>query len=245
MAEVRAAQASANGARHFQPGASPQVLRYHEETSAESAIHESGFQPSASGACIYLGRWPRLGMRRAFGPGILIFVAWLVAVISPLRAQTASAEYQLKAVFLFNFTQFVEWPSSAFADPEGPLVIGVLGADPFGARLDEAVQGEKINGHPLAVRRYRSVAEVGACHVLFICSSEKARLRDILARLRGRSILTVSDLEDFTPEGGVIRFMTERNRIKLRVNLGAAKAAGLTISSKLLRAAEVVEQRPN
>jgi hypothetical protein len=169
----------------------------------------------------------------------LIFTLLLAA--APLRAQTAApAEYQLKAVFLFNFTQFVEWPSAAFAAPEAPLVIGVLGLDPFGAYLDETVRGEKINGHPLEVRRYRTAAEVTTCHVLFISSSETPRLRTILPRFRGRSVVTVGEVEEFTNNGGMIRFVTDQGRIKLRVNLGTAKAAGVTISSKLLRAAQIV-----
>lgn len=170
--------------------------------------------------------------------------ALLLAALGPARAQTAiSAEYQLKAVFLFNFTQFVEWPRGAGPALGEPLVIGVLGADPFGPYLDETVRGESVGGHPLEVRRYRHVNEVGACHVLFISSSEAPRLREILARLRGRGTLTVGDVDQFTRNGGVVRFLTEKNRIKLRVNLEAARAAGLTISSKLLRSAEIVGPR--
>lgn len=180
------------------------------------------------------------------GPGwrarLAALGAWLAVGLATLGAQTAPPnEYQLKAVFLFNFTQFVEWPREAFADPDEPLIIGVLGADPFGPYLDQTVQGEKINGRAIEVRRYRSVAEIQACHVLFISQSETARLRDILPRLRGRSILTVGDSEGFAQGGGMIRFMTDKNRIKLRVNVDSAKEARLTISSKLLRAAEIVQ----
>src|SRR2546430_1625474 len=63
-----------------------------------------------------------------------------------------SAEYQLKAVFLFNFAQFVEWPAQASTEPDAPLVIGVLGQNPFGSYLDELVRGEKVGPHPLVVR---------------------------------------------------------------------------------------------
>jgi hypothetical protein len=161
-----------------------------------------------------------------------------------LIAQAATpAEYQLKAVFLFNFTQFVEWPTGAFAGPQEPFVIGVLGGNPFGGYLDETVHDEKINGHRFEIRRYRSVAEIGTCHVLFISGSEAGRLREILPRLPNRNVLTVGDAEGFAAAGGIIQFYTESNRIKLRVNIDAAKAAGLTISSKLLRSADVISKR--
>src|SRR2546430_867752 len=99
-------------------------------------------------------------------------------------------------------SQFVEWPAQAFASQRSPLVIGVLGSDPFGAALDEVVRGEVVNGRTLEVRRYQRVEEVKDCHILFISRSERPRLEQILAHLQGRSVLTVSDLEDFARQGG-------------------------------------------
>jgi hypothetical protein len=155
---------------------------------------------------------------------------------------SASPEYQLKAVFLFNFAQFVEWPARAFAGPDAPLVIGVLGDDPFGSYLDEIVRAETVNGRPLEVRRYRGVDEIGTCHILFVSRKEADRLQGVLDSLRGRSILTVSDADRFATRGGMIRFLTDHNRIRLRINLEAAQAANLTLSSKLLRPAQIVSR---
>ena len=158
-----------------------------------------------------------------------------------VAAQSApTPEYRLKAIFLFNFAQFVEWPASAFPEPDTPLVIGVLGEDPFGPYLDETVRGETVNDHPLAVRRYRRVEEIGACHILFVSRAEQGHLGEILDSLKDRSVLTVSDADGFARRGGMIRFVTERNRIRFRVNLEAVRAADLTISSKLLRPAQIV-----
>jgi len=165
----------------------------------------------------------------------------LLAKGPDLSAQTPrSSEYQIKAVFLLNFAQFVDWPPAAFAAPETPLVIGVLGEDPFGAQLDEAVRDEKMRGRPLVVRRYGRVEEIGECHVLFIGRSEASRLGNIVAGLRGRPILTVSDLDQFAQYGGMIRFVMEHNKVRLRINVDAAKASHLLISSKLLRPVEIV-----
>lgn len=166
-----------------------------------------------------------------------------LAAAVPGRAQGPPTEYEVKAVFLFNFSQFVDWPAAAFADGSSPLVIGVLGHDPFGATLDEIVRGETVNGRPLAVRRYQSLEQLDTCHILFIDRSQEAQLGAILPVLKGRSILTVSDFDGFARRGGMIRFITVGNRIRLRVNLAAAQEAKLTISSKLLRPAQIVESR--
>jgi hypothetical protein len=158
-----------------------------------------------------------------------------------LRAQTRGVpEYQLKAVFLFNFAQFVEWPPAAVPDSQAPLVLGILGSDPFGRILDETVRGEHLGARPFVVRRYRRVDDVEACDILFISQSEDDRLDEILTRLRERPILTVGDRDGFAARGGMIHFVTDKRRIRLRINLAAVQAAHLTISSKLLRAAEIV-----
>ncbi len=188
-----------------------------------------------------------LAWRRANRVGKGASVVWLVisalllsrGLAMPAPTPT-SPEYQLKAVFLFNFAQFVEWPPTAFPEPQTPLVIGVLGEDPFGAYLDETVRGEKVNNRPLVVQRFRQPEEIKHCHVLFISRSERDRLGQILPSLKGRNILTVGDAEDFAGRGGMIRFVTEKNKIRLKINVEAAKAADLTISSKLLRPAEIV-----
>lgn len=176
--------------------------------------------------------------------GLLTRRAFVAALASCVAAATIAAgptEYQVKAVFLFNFAQFVDWPASAFATPTSPLVIGVYGHDPFGPALDEAIAGETINGRPLEVRRYSSVDAIDECHILFINSTSKAELAAILDRIRGRNVLTVSDTREFALAGGVIEFVTIDNRIRLQINLDAAKSANLSISSKLLKPARIVK----
>jgi len=171
----------------------------------------------------------------------LILALGLTSVGSGLRAQPVVApEYQLKAVFLYHFAQFVEWPPGTFASPQAPLVIGVLGKDPFGAFLDQIVSGESVDHRGLRVRRYARVEDVDACQILFISPSGSSELGPILQALKGRSILTVGDASDFARAGGMIGLVTADNRIRFRINLGAAKAAHLTLSSNLLRPAEIV-----
>lgn len=160
--------------------------------------------------------------------------------ITSAQQQGALPEYQVKAVFLYNFAQFVEWPAKAFPETNAPLVIGILGDDPFGNYLDETVKGEKVNEHPLDVKRFRSVSEIKTCHILFITTSEKDKLKGIFEGLQSRNILTVSDVPNFTKQGGMVKFFTEKSKTRIRINLEATKTADLTISSKLLRLADIV-----
>jgi hypothetical protein len=180
---------------------------------------------------------PSLFVRVCFSLAVLGFsVSLKSAEVGPSR------EFHVKAAFLYNFAQFVEWPPGAFETPESPLVIGILGLDPFGEILDAMVQGEKVNGHPLVVERFRTIGDVKRCHILFISGSEGPRTEQIAAALQGRSVLSVCDWEGLARRGAMVRFVMERNRVRLRINLESAKAAGLNISSKLLRSAETVIQ---
>ena len=170
-----------------------------------------------------------------------VATALILVCAARLGAQTGKAsEAQVKAVFLFNFAQFVDWPADAVPDSQAPLVIGILGEDPFGDFLDATVRGERRGSRPFAVHRYQRVDDITRCDILFINRSAGDAPGEILARLRNRPILTVSDADRFAERGGMIRFVTDRSRIRLQINPAAAEAAHLTISSKLLRVAEVL-----
>ena len=170
----------------------------------------------------------------------LFFSLAVLMCVPQAGSQPPSAEYRLKAVFLFNFAQFVEWPPESFQSPDAPLVIGILGTDPFGKFLDETVQGEVVQGRKLEIKRFRSVEEVVACQILFVSTSETANYENIFRYLGSKPILTVGDSPEFAIRGGMVRFLTESNKIRLRINLDPVRAAKLTISSKLLRVAEII-----
>jgi hypothetical protein len=166
-------------------------------------------------------------------------LAALVLICYGGQAQQPSRPYQVKAVFLFNFAEFTEWPADAFENTNAPLVIGILGSDPFDGFLDDTVRNETVRGRELVVKRFRRVEEIETCHILYIGESESPRLEHDLAVLKGKPVLTVSDVENAALRGVMIRFLTDR-KIHLRINLGAVRAGNLNISSKLLRAAEIV-----
>jgi hypothetical protein len=184
---------------------------------------------------------------RAAGNGRIVNVVLLLIGILLMQGQPAGSpqapstpEYRLKATFLYQFAQFVDWPDQAFSGPQSPLIIGILGDDPFGRELDQTVQGESVSSHPMGVRRFRRLDEVRDCHILFVSRSEGARLDETLAALKGRNILTVADLNGFAQRGGMIQFSSEASRIRLTINLDAARGGNLAVSTKLLRLATVI-----
>jgi len=189
-------------------------------------------------------RW-RWGLLNKMSSALLLLSALLFSSTPGWSAETGNyKEYQIKAAFLYNFTQFIEWPTNAFPEASTPLKIGILGTDPFGKTLDDLVRDEKVSGHPLAVVRYRHVEDIKDCHILFVSQSEASRIDDILHALKDRPILTVGESENFARNGGMIRFLTEKNKTRLRINATAAKDANLILSAKLLKLAEIVTTTP-
>lgn len=156
-----------------------------------------------------------------------------------------SREYQLKAAFLYNFCQFVDWPDDAFSKSDDPIILGILGNNPFGTYLEETVKGEKIGTHPVEVRYYKNAEEVSECHLLFIAINDLQESSSVIAALKGKSILTISDQPGFLKHQGMIRFTNQENKIRFEINVEATKAAGLEVSSKLLRLADIYTPSKN
>jgi hypothetical protein len=168
-------------------------------------------------------------------------LALLLVAAGLAGAGAAVGEFQLKAAFLFHFPAFVEWPAAALPGDRAPFVIGVLGKDPFGATLDDMVRGESVNQHPLTVARYRDAGEIRDCQILFIPAAELSHLdAAVVATLKRHSVLTVTDADAQAPQGVIIALVKRDNKIRLRIDLQAARDSNLTISSKLLRPAEIV-----
>lgn len=174
------------------------------------------------------------------------FICYLFFAVQLLHAQIKPApEYQVKAVFLFNFTRFIDWPSTAFSSANAPFVIGIMGTDPFGDYIEEIVKGENIQGHPIIIQRYPTAKNILNCHILFINTHESIQIKETLSSVGRKSILTVSDANNFAKLGGVVRFYKEDNKIKLEINITSSKAAQLEISSKLLSVARIFDSPGN
>jgi hypothetical protein len=144
-------------------------------------------------------------------------------------------EYQVKAVFLYTFAKFVEWPPGTFANSNGH--------DPFGSMLDDIVQGKKIGDRAFTVRRLPDTQQASQCQILFIGAAEM-RTRVLLQALKGDGILTVGETVDFTALGGIICFKLEGTHVRLQIALETGEHARLRISSKLLSLAEIVKGPP-
>lgn len=159
-----------------------------------------------------------------------------------LGATTAPSEYQVKAVYLFNFLQFVEWPASAHASSTSPIIIGIIGDDRFGGALDEVISGEKIGGRALEVRRFKNAEDVKVCHLAFFSGTEGDSMSHPLRSFQGSPVLTVGETPGFAARGGAINFvMAAEKKVRFEANREAAARQGLKISSKLLNLATVVD----
>jgi hypothetical protein len=135
----------------------------------------------------------------------------------------------------------VDWPPGAYSTAESPLIIGVLGQNPFGRRLDLAVEDEKVQNRRVAVKYGETLESLGSVHILFISRSEERRLPEILKGLKGRTTLSVSDMGQFAEKGGMVNLLAAGDRVRMIVNPAQIEAAGLRASSKLLRIAELVK----
>ena len=162
------------------------------------------------------------------------------------RAQGApppSFGHEVEASFVYTVAKFVDWPADAFVDPGAPFVFVVLGDDPFEDSLARTVAGKSVGGHPVEVVGVKEAKDLVACHVLFVGRSEASRADEVIERLRGASVLTVSDFERFAQSGGVLRLALDENMVRFEINVDAAERAHLQISSKILKLGVVVRDR--
>lgn len=190
--------------------------------------------PARNGARRRLRLLPRLAA---------VVLASVLPVVDRLEAQKAGpSEYEVKAAYLYNFGRFVEWPKQEIpnqaATPHiSPFTFCVLGQDPFGRDLDAILAGETINGANTAAVRVSKPREAVRCRVLFISSSEDNQLKQILMELEGTSVLTVSDLPQFSQRGGMVQFVLDGKKVRFEVNLTPVEHAHLAMSSQLLKVA--------
>ena len=182
--------------------------------------------------------------RGFFGWAAGCFIAWLLVAGLARAADPQFSENEVKSAFLAKFAMFVDWPEKTFPDKQSPMVIGIIGEDPFGPRFDAALGKESLNGRPFALKRFKTANEAAGCHILFVSASESERLPEILEAVRGKGILTVGDQERFAHRGGMLNFFKEAGKLRFEVNTPAVQASGLKVSSKLLQVARVVTPDP-
>ncbi len=173
---------------------------------------------------------------------ILMFAG--VFLTGGVSAGTATlSEYQVKAAFLYNFIKFIEWPNDAFMSVRQPITVAICGRDPFGGYLAEIIKNEPVQGRRIEVIRATADQLPERCQLIFVSSSEKARLSQIITSIGTRHIVTVSELEEFCEAGGAINFRVEESKIRFEINPDVIENAGVRINSKLLRLARIVHTR--
>lgn len=168
----------------------------------------------------------------------------IISIVTTHLSQAAPAadEYQLKATFLYRFSNYISWPPSAFTSDDQTFKICILGKDPFGVILDVTVENEKVAGNrSVNVIRLNKIAETKICHILFTNTWESASLKELFAITKNCPILTVSDRENFITQGGMIEFFTLDNRIRLMVNPDAMELLGLKASANFLRLSKIMQ----
>jgi hypothetical protein len=168
-----------------------------------------------------------------------LIVLLLAGALTPIVASDAPAEeYRVKGAFLLNFAKFVEWPPQAFKKPGDPIVICILGENPFTPALDLAARELTVDSRAVVVKQVPGAHQAGQCHVVFVSVSERKHVRALLEALQQDSVLTVGESEGFVAGGGVIEFSVEESKVRMEISAEAAKRAGLHISAKLLSLAQ-------
>lgn len=171
-----------------------------------------------------------------------VLALWILLSVWSVSAEEPKSfsPYQVKAVYVFNFTKFVYWPEDVVAPTNAPFVIGIVGEDPFGAALDDVVHGESVHKRAIVIQRFRSDETITNCQILFIAQSEQARLQDVLEQVKGRVMLTVADMPQAADHGVMINLPVVQGSVKMEINQKAAESARLQVSGKLLSLAKIV-----
>jgi hypothetical protein len=176
-------------------------------------------------------------MRRAGRTARLLLAASLVC--APDAGAQSSAEYDVKAAYLYNFAKFVEWPAESFPSADAPFAICVLGQDPFGRALDDIVEGERIQERPIVVRRLKAWDGAELCHILFVSTSVQEDFEQLLGGHTFRRTLTVGDVPQFLTAGGHISFFIEGSSVRFSIHRSNVARTDLQISSRLMRVARL------
>ncbi len=181
--------------------------------------------------------------RRSLAARFALAACTLLAVfVQPASAQKARID-ELKAAFVFQFANYVQWPDESFKDKSAPIIIGIVKNEAMTKTLSAAVRGKIVGDRGIQVVDIADEKAAETCHILYIDSADDEKVDNFLALVRSKPILTVSDDDNFTSEGGVIRLFELDSKLRIEINVDEAERSGLTISSKLLSLAQVVRDK--
>jgi hypothetical protein len=172
-------------------------------------------------------------------PSMLVIA---VALCLARSAYAASREYQVKAAFIYNFTQFIEWPKDAFSSPDAPFVIAIVGDDPFDGALDKILASKSVGSRPIVTRHFGSVGDIGPCQILFVSTTADTSLRAVVEKTGNAPVLTVGESEELLSAGGAVRLFLEDGKMRFQINPDVLEAARLKASAKLMQLARIYKK---
>jgi len=182
------------------------------------------------------GKIARRVRRAVASVGLVVAV---VVVVTPAIARGGGGdqlEYRVKAEFVERFTRFIEWPPTAFAGPDSPFVLCVIGRTPVANFLEALAQSRRIKDRRVELRRLQPNADLSGCHLVFIASDERPWLKQILSRAAGHPIVTVADSEGFGRAGVLINLVVDdQGRVRFEISPAGAHQSALTLNAQLLR----------
>ncbi len=154
-----------------------------------------------------------------------------------------SRVFEIEAAFLVQFSKYITWPKTSFKDKNSPIIIGIIGRDPFGTKIDRIARTFRTKNRQIEVLRINSDLEnADKCHILYISSESIDNMAKIKKAIAEKPILLVSnDTKDFLKQGGIINFIILGTKIRFNISLTNARRVGLKISSQLLRVAKKVQ----
>jgi hypothetical protein len=200
---------------------------------------------SGGRSCCAWGFMFGVASRRIWRASIFGIIAGCLLLIASPKAfsqKEESSEYTVKLAFLYNFTKFVEWPPDSYRAPSSPLLICIVGHDPFSQVLEAELRTKNVEGHPVEVRSLKPNEKLSPCQIVFVPATEKQHADRIVSGLKGSNTLTVGETDGFAVQGGIINLTVEANKVHFEINRLAAERAGLKISSRLLNIAKIVHE---
>jgi hypothetical protein len=178
---------------------------------------------------------------------LLIAVCSLLLGAPPLigAENEETAEYPVKLAFLYQFAQYIQWPPEAYENATAPLVVCVVGGDPFDPDLEQELLNHAIDKHLISIRSVKRGANLRFCQMVFVPALQSKQAASVIDSLRGSPVLTIGETKGFAERGGIINFIIEQNKLHFEINLNAAKQTPLSISSKVLALARIVRDPPH
>ena len=185
-------------------------------------------------------RWNGLVERASLAASLAAAAFWATSQSLFAAADSTSLEHKVKSAYLYNFAGYVEWPSSAFANPQSPIRVGIVGAEPIAAELAQIATGRTVHGRSISVQQLTHKDSLSGFHIVFIGADSASSIKDIVQAALPRSVLVVTETPHALANGSIINFVLAERRVRFEIALDTADKSNLKLSSRLLSVAQHV-----